>query len=111
MAPSHLNIAVNGPGVVANEAEDKKRAKYACMSSTFHFVPIAVETLGSLGEDADNFIHELGRRVKIVTGERRATEFLLQRLSVAIQRGNAASVMGTVDWQTINNNLDAVYYL
>jgi hypothetical protein len=111
LAPSHLNIAVNGPGVAANEAEEKKRVKYACLSSTSHFVPIAVETLGSLGEDANNFIHELGRRIQIVTGERRATEFLLQRMSVAIQRGNAASVMGAVDWQTNNNNLDAIYYL
>ena len=111
LAPSHLNIAVNGPGVVANEAEDKKRSKYAFLSSTFHFVPIAVETLGTLGEEADSFIHELGRRMTAVTGERRATEFLLQRLSVAIQRGNAASVMGTVDWQTNNNSLDAVFHL
>ena len=105
-APSHLNIAVNGPGVVANEAEEKKRAKYACLTSTFRFVPIAVETLGSLGDEADNFIHDLGRRITTVTGERRATEFLLQRLSVAIQRGNAASVLGTVDCQSVN--LDAV---
>ena len=109
LAPSHLNIAVNGPGVVANEAEMKKRAKYACLTATFHFVPIAVETLGSLGEEAVNFIHDLGRRITTVTGERRATEFLLQRLSVAVQRGNAASVLGTVDCQSVN--LDAVYYL
>jgi hypothetical protein len=111
LAPSHLNIAVNGPGVVANEAEEKKRSKYACLSTAFHFVPIAVETMGSLGDDADNFVHDLGRRIMTLTGERRATEFLLQRLSVAIQRGNAASVLGTVDWQTNNNNLDAIYYL
>jgi len=110
-APSHLNISVNGVGFVANEAEAKKRAKYACLSPTFHFVPVAVETLGALGEEADSFIHELGRRITTITGERRATEFLLQRLSVAIQRGNAASVMGTVDWQSNNNNLDVIYYL
>jgi hypothetical protein len=104
-------VAVSGPGAVANEAEVKKRAKYAFLSTTFHFVPIAAETLGSLGEEAASFIHELGRRITSVTGERRATEFLLQRLSVAIQRGNAASVLGTVDWQTNNDNLDDIYYL
>jgi hypothetical protein len=111
LAPSHLNVAVSGPGAVANEAEVKKRAKYAFLSTTFHFVPIAAETLGSLGEEAASFIHELGRRITSVTGEWRATEFLLQRLSVAIQRGNAASVLGTVDWQTNNDNLDDIYYL
>ena len=78
----------------------KKRAKYACLTATVHSVPIAVETLGSLGEEADSFIHDLGRRITTVTGERRATEFLLQRLSVTIQSGNAASVLGTVNCQS-----------
>ena len=55
--------------------------------------------------------HELGRRITAVTGERRATEFLLQRLSVAIQRGNAASILGTVDSATDLQNLDDVHYL
>ena len=50
LVPSHLNIAVNGVGFVANEAEAKKRVNYACLSPTVHFVPVAVETLGSLGE-------------------------------------------------------------
>ena len=49
--------------------------------------------MGALGDEAVDFIHKLGRRVVSVSGEKRATEFLLQRLSVAIQRGNAASVM------------------
>jgi hypothetical protein len=74
------------------------------------FVPIAVETLGALGDDVSDFLHQLGRRIANVTGERRATEFLLQRLSVAIQRGNAASVLGTVDSAT-DMNLDDVFYL
>jgi hypothetical protein len=111
LAPSHLNTAINGPGVVACEAEEKKRAKYASLSPTFCFVPVAVETLGALGDGADELMHDLGRRISEVTGERRATEFLLQRLSVAIQRGNAASVLGTVDSTTVTQNLDVVYYI
>ena len=51
----------------------------------------------------------MGRRIATVTGEQRATEFLLQRLSVAIQRGNAVAVMGTVDLAA--DKLDAVFYL
>src|SRR5208282_388095 len=111
LAPSHLNNAVNGPGVVANEAENKKRSKYACLTSNFYFVPVAVETFGALGEEAGDFIHKLGRRITTVTGERRATEFLLQRLSVAVQRGNAASVLGTVDSTTDPHNMDVVFYM
>ena len=108
-AQSHLNTAVSGPGAVASEAEDRKRQKYASLSATYYFVPVAVETMGALGEDAADFIHQLGRRITAVTGETRATEFLLQRLSVAIQRGNAASVLGTVEAKA--DNLDAVFYL
>jgi len=60
------------------------------------FVSLAVETLGALGEEAATFFHDIGRRIPIVTGEQRSTQFLFQRLSIAIQRGNAASVVGTV---------------
>jgi len=89
----------------------EERTKYACLTSTFHFVPIAVETLGSFGDEADNFIHDLGRRITTVTGERRATEFLLQpaeteRCNPARQRSQCA---GTVYCQS--SNLDAVYCL
>ena len=59
LAPSQLNIAINGPGVIACEAEEKKRAKYASLSPTFCFVPVAVETLGALGDRADKFTHDL----------------------------------------------------
>jgi len=72
-------------------------------------VPVAVETMGALGEEVTDFIHQLGKRITSVTGERRATEFLLQRLSVAIQRGNAASVLGTVD--SVDEKLDSIFYL
>jgi hypothetical protein len=72
---------------------------------------VAVETIGALGDGADELMHDLGRRISEVTGERRATEFLLQRLSVAIQHGNAASVLGTVDSTTVTQNLNVVYYI
>jgi len=111
LAVSHLNAAVTGPGVVATEAERQTRIKYACLTHAYHFVPVAVETLGALGEEASDFVHELGRRIATVTGEKRSTEFLLQRLSVAIQRGNASSVLGTVDSGAQSPNLDIVYYL
>jgi len=112
LAPSHLNNAVNGPGIVACEAEDKKRAKYADLAPSFCFMLVAVETLGALGAGAVELLDELGRRITKSTGERRATEYLLQRLSVAIQRGNAASVLGTVGLESADTQkLDAVFYL
>jgi hypothetical protein len=69
LAPSHLNTAINGPGVVACEAEEKKRAKYASQTPTFCFVPVAVATLESLGDSADELMHDLGRCISEVIRE------------------------------------------
>jgi len=81
-------LAVSGPGVVACEAEDRKRLKYSNLATSYCFVPVAVETLETLGVDATDFMHQLGRRIAAVTGERWATDYLFQRLGVAIQRSN-----------------------
>ena len=75
----------------------------------------SVETIDALGDGTDELFHGLVRRIAAVTGERRATsEYLLQRLSVciiAIQRGNAASVLGTVGGDSHYSNPDVLYYL
>src|SRR5664279_4136467 len=82
LVPSHLNRAVTGPGVVATDAESHKLTKYETINRTYCFVPIAVETLGAIGDDATAFLKDLGGRIETVTKEHRATEFLLQRVSV-----------------------------
>jgi len=51
--------------------------------------PIAVETLGPSNESATCFLHDLGRRISLVSGEDREPQFLFQHISVAIQRFNA----------------------
>jgi len=53
----------------------------------------SVESTGALGQDATDFLHELDGRIAAATGDPRSSEFLFQRLSVAIQRGNAACVL------------------
>ena len=108
LAPSHLNRAVTGPGAVATFAEDNKSLKYAEISRTYIFVPIAVETMGAVGEEGLTFLKELGARIRTVTKERRSFDFLMQRFSVAIQRGNAACILGTLHSAS---DLDDIYYL
>ena len=61
----------------------------------YYFVPVAIETSGVMGPEALTFIRELGHRLKAETGEPRSLHFLLQRISVAMQRENAAAVLGT----------------
>jgi hypothetical protein len=44
--------------------------------------------LGSWNNDALIFIRRLGSRLRVVSGEQSETAYLLQRLSIAIQRRN-----------------------
>lgn len=108
LAASHLNRAVVSPGAVANDAENRKSSKYRSLAACYNFKPVAVETLGALGEEASAFFEDLGRRITAVTAEPRSFQFLMQRLSVTLQRGNAACVLGTVgsSW-----GLDEFFYL
>ena len=95
-APSHISLATSEAGAVADEAERKKKLKYSSLLATHHFIPIAIETSGVFGPEATSFFKELARRIKIETGEPRSFHFLVQRIAVAIQRGNAAAVLGTM---------------
>ena len=60
-------------------------------------IPIAVETLGAFGTQARTFF----RKVYSSPGEfghddPLAHQFLVQRISVAVRRGNAAAVLGCI---------------
>ena len=63
------------------------------LSRAFVFVPVAVETLGPICSVGEEFVTELGRRIANVSGDPRDTAFLFQRISIAVQRGNAAAVL------------------
>ena len=97
LAPSHVLGSAAVAGAAAAKAEVSKAAKYAIIARTHAFVPLAFETLGTWGVQAVEFVQELGRRISAVTGDRRETSFLRQRLSVAIQRGNALAVAGSIN--------------
>ena len=98
LAPSHLNRSSTAAGSAAVVAEGKKRTKYSelARSGDYLFVPIAIETLGAWGPAAMDICGEIGGRVQRCAGEVRSTAFLKQRLSIAIQKGNAAAVLGTL---------------
>ncbi|CAH2269451.1 jg6493 [Pararge aegeria aegeria] len=84
-------------GAAASSAEQAKRRKYENLDSSFIFVPFGgVETLGPWGPEARALFKELSKRVIKSTGDPRAGSYLGQRISLAIQRGNAASILETV---------------
>ena len=81
------------PGTASRLAEEAKRRKYASLSVRFQFEPIAVETAGVYGGTTANIITDIGRRITGATGEPRETYWLEQRIGLAIQRGNAFSIL------------------
>ena len=101
-APSYVDDATRGAGNVATAAEARKKAKYSNLSGS-RVCTSSIETSGVA------FVKELGRRLRQVTGDELSYQHLLQCLSIAVQRGNAASVMGSVssceadDYNVLNN--------
>ena len=77
-------------------AEAKKTAKYTGLGPHHIFAPVAFDTFGTWGKEADGVIAVIGKKIAENSGEQRSLEFLRQRISIVLQRGNAASVLGTL---------------
>ena len=84
------------PGAAAEIREIEKTKKYQELANDYHFIPIGIETYGSWGPEGLKLIKTIGKKLKEETGERRSTFYLFQNISIAIQRGNASCVLGTV---------------
>lgn len=108
LANSYVKGTSKKAGFAAQKRENHKRSTYNTLDSNFHFIPVCVETLGSFGDGALKLVKRIGELMQNVTGEKRSTNFLIQRISVAVQRGNAAAILGTVP---SDNNLEEIYYL
>lgn len=108
LANSYVNGNSKKAGYAAQKRESYKRTLYRNLEANFHIVPICVETLGTFGEDGLKLVSRIGELMRNVTGEKRSTSFLIQRISVAVQRGNAAAILGTVPSEC---SLDEIYYL
>ena len=102
LAPSNLSTSASGASRLANSAESAKCRKYSSLIPSFHFSPLCVETLGAWGSCACSLVRRIGSRVMEQSGDNRATQFLIQKVAIDVQRGNATSVMATMpssqDW-------------
>ena len=56
---------------------------------------MGAETFGAYGPQGLKLLKKIGKKIQEATGEKRSTFYLLQSVSMAIQRGNAACVIGT----------------
>ncbi|KAI5639757.1 hypothetical protein NE865_07834 [Phthorimaea operculella] len=104
-AASHLAKTMREAGSAAETAAGQKHLKYAELKRQYLFVPFAVETGGPWGKEAKIFIRELGRRLRERGCDPRSGAYLVQHISLAIQRGNAAGVMGTFVPGTLRGGL------
>ena len=96
-AESHVSSTAVTAGAAAHRAAQSKTDKYTRLASTHIFCPFAIETAGAWHETAIEVTQEMiGRRITVVTEDTRETEFLFQRLSMALQRGNAVSFQNTM---------------
>ena len=93
LAHSYRSAALSGSGAAAALAESKKVSKYARLSPSYTFTPVAIELFGTLGPQSHSFVRSLGRRICLYTGDENAGLYLMQRLSVTVQCGNAALIM------------------
>ena len=106
VAQSYLHMTSNTIGAAADQAERDKHNNYIDLKSQYNFTPLAFETFGSIGPETSIFLKKLGKLMKKHTGEPRSLDFLMQRLSIAIQRGNAINIRSTfADSRDSENNV------
>jgi len=93
----HIGNTATKPGAAAQKTAQNKIDKYYKLASTHIFYPpFAIETAGTWHEMAIEFTQEIGRRITTITEDTQETTCLFQRLSMALQRGNAVSFHNTM---------------
>lgn len=73
----------------------------------YFFVDFAVETYGPWCSEAKNLIKSVGHQLQSLNHDPRSTSYLYQRIGIIIQKGNAASIMGTFPSSA---SLDEIFY-
>ena len=91
---SIVDCSIN-PGSAAAAAEEIKRVRYASLTDRYIFEPVAVETSGVVGPSTVKFLSGLGKRLSVLTGNKKESTWLFQRISMAVVRGNSASITAT----------------
>ena len=108
LATTYVTMTSVTAGGLANWSEDRKLEHYKDLGDRYIMTPIAIETMGSWGQISLEFIKELGARLTRVNKDRRSTSYLFQALSMITQKGNAASILGTIPKA---EELEEIYYL
>jgi hypothetical protein len=107
LAPSNLKLSSMSAGKSAEQAELRKYRHYDDIcKQQYIFIPICVETLGSFGPSGAQFFKLLGSKLVVATGEPKAANYFRQSLSMAVQRGNANSIISSFPKQQPLKEID-----
>ena len=96
LAASHLSKGRQQGSSVATANEAFIRQHYNDIPSCYILEPVAIETLGGIGDSTWAFLRTLSHRIQEQTGEKCSFAWLRQRLSIALQRGNVACILESV---------------
>ena len=93
---------------VARLAGDEMSLPRELIYNGYIFQPVALEVQGYLGQSSEIFITRLCKMLCRSHDDQRVASFLKQRISMALQFGNAACVLGTV---SDRDAFDEIYYI
>lgn len=96
------------PGMASEKAAVRKHKKYSKIKQNHHFVAFAVESIGPWSKEAIVLINKIGSNLIRITGEPKSKRYLVERISLAIQQGNAMSIMSSIPK---NASMDEYYLL
>ena len=94
VASSYLSASSSLVGSIAEMPAEKKEAKYADLTQTYYSNLWHLKPLG-LSTHRRSLFYDLGKYLSEISGENRESEFLFQRLSVALQRFNSITFKET----------------
>lgn len=83
-------------GYASEVAVTKKHKLYEEIKRNYIFVAFAVETIGPWAKETQESIKILGKKLNETSGDKRSRNFFIQRLSLAIQRGNYECISGSL---------------
>lgn len=108
LAASNMAGRSKRPGMASEKAVVRKHRKYSRIKQNYHFVAFAVESLGPWSKEAVDLINKIGSNLIRITGEPKSKRYLIERISLAIQRGNAMCIISSIPK---NPPMEEIYHL
>lgn len=96
LARSNMTGRTKQPGMASAKAAMRKHSKYSRIEQSYHFVAFAVESFGPWSKESVDLLNKIGSSLIRISGEPKSRHYLFQRVSLAIQQGNAMCVISSI---------------